>query len=644
MFLLRYVFLVRAENSHGLSAPSLLSEPIRTAKPQLNKNSFSNGGRMHRLAELEDARNRMTTLQVNLREARPLSPTSIRLQWDLHSSQPLHSSQIEGYYIRYRQVEPDESSTSSVVDGSFDPSSSSHTSFMSVSGSTPISSEQQYHMLTVLGAQTPMNTYLVQQLREYTLYEFFLVPFFRSVDGAPSNCRHARTFADFPSAAPQRLHVRLLNLTAVHVSWQPLPVSHRNGLIQAYQLHLTQLSTLTSSNRELPSLPSGSITASSPIQSAYPMIAGTPPVMHPAQPLDSVPPQWPLMAGPKTPVNGLDAQMLRLQHHSMQHSQPYSHLPPGPALPSLLEPNPSFHNPPHLADSSLWPSTPSLANNVRNITTNASITHTMITGLQPGALYQLRIAAGNLVGYGPQSETVMFRMDAQHLQQSSEQSSAADNDEDSIISRFRFHGQLPLLNQPSWVILLLLFAFCATCGFSSTLAMHLLRKQRAAGAKGKKFGTFGGKLASELFVAGGGMPAVGALTAGDGRLGEPIWMDRGWGNVRGTLEVGNTADECKTILQCGPEMYGGSRHAVPGEYTALEPQNDYAEVDELVNYRAKPNHYESGQCDTLEAGSSSLLLPGPYATTTLINLNGPPSRVSVRDKNSVSPFFLDVFT
>lgn len=66
----------------------------------------------------------------------------------------------------------------------------------STSGSS--SSEKystKYRMLTILnggGASSCTLTGLLQ----YTLYEFFIVPFYKSVEGKPSNSRLARTLED----------------------------------------------------------------------------------------------------------------------------------------------------------------------------------------------------------------------------------------------------------------------------------------------------------------------------------------------------------------------------------------------------------------------------------------------------------------
>jgi len=86
-------------------------------------------------------------------------------------------------------------------------------------------------------------------------------------------------------------------------------------------------------------------------------------------------------------------------------------------------------------------------------------------------------------------------------------------------------------------------------------------------------------------------------------------------------------------LQCNAIC--GSSDAIHATRLEQQQNENYAEVDELVNFRKKQQQQfdEVGQsCDNF----STLLRSSPYATTTLISLNGPQSsRVSLRDKNSV---------
>ncbi|XP_069684562.1 roundabout homolog 2 isoform X2 [Periplaneta americana] len=185
-----YVFLVRAENSHGLSVPSPVSEVVRTlgadrrAVPQY---------------ELDEARARLGTKVVQLRDVQPLSSTSVRLVWDVLGGEMY----VEGFYIRFRDV----------------------------SGGS-----QQYNMVTVLNAVS--TSYTVANLRKFTKYEFFLVPFFKSIEGQPSNSKNVQTAEDVPSAPPDNVQVGMLNATAAYVRWSPPPPQHHNGILLGYKIQV----------------------------------------------------------------------------------------------------------------------------------------------------------------------------------------------------------------------------------------------------------------------------------------------------------------------------------------------------------------------------------------------------------------------
>lgn len=68
---------------------------------------------------------------------------------------------VEGFYVRYRDM---------------------------AGGS------QKYNMVTVLNGGAL--SYVLNDLKKFTKYEFFLVPFYRSVEGPPSNSRSVQTLED----------------------------------------------------------------------------------------------------------------------------------------------------------------------------------------------------------------------------------------------------------------------------------------------------------------------------------------------------------------------------------------------------------------------------------------------------------------
>ncbi|XP_068082136.1 roundabout homolog 2-like [Anabrus simplex] len=191
-----YTFLVRAENSHGLSPPSPLSESVSLPARGLSWPG-SVGEEEHLLNEARGSL--MAGHVVELTDAQPVSSTSVKLVWEI-----LSSEFVEGFYIYSRPL-----------DGARSPES--------------------YKMLTVLHAGGASG-FLVTGLTKFTRYEFFLIPFYKTVDGRPSNSRTVRTHEDVPSEPPTQMEANLLNATAVYLRWKPPPSHAHNGILRSYQV------------------------------------------------------------------------------------------------------------------------------------------------------------------------------------------------------------------------------------------------------------------------------------------------------------------------------------------------------------------------------------------------------------------------
>lgn len=183
-----YVFIVRAENAHGLSPASAVSSIART---------LTNSRSVPR-SELDNARTMLSTKLVELRDARPLSSSSVKLTWSLSAP-----DYVEGLYIRFREL-----------------SGGSH----------------NYNILTVLDVES--KSYTVANLKKYTKYEFFISPFYKSVEGQPSNSREAQTLEDVPSAPPDGITAGVFNDTAGWVRWSAPPPQHHNGVIIGYKIQI----------------------------------------------------------------------------------------------------------------------------------------------------------------------------------------------------------------------------------------------------------------------------------------------------------------------------------------------------------------------------------------------------------------------
>lgn len=145
-----YTFFVRAENVNGISAPSPMSDPMVVGRrvASVFEDDIT-------LAEAQAVLSAGDV--VELLEANSTDSTSVRLEWEI-----INGRYVEGFYIYSRDL---------------------------------TSPNGTYQMLTVLhGGGASACT--VSNLAKFAEYEFFLVPFYKSVDGRPSNARRARTAED----------------------------------------------------------------------------------------------------------------------------------------------------------------------------------------------------------------------------------------------------------------------------------------------------------------------------------------------------------------------------------------------------------------------------------------------------------------
>ncbi|XP_065216561.1 roundabout homolog 2 isoform X2 [Planococcus citri] len=184
-----YVFVVRAENSHGISIPSGASSVVRT----LGANTAAP---QHLL---NNARSKLSSKVLILRDLFSISSTSIRVVWDVINN----ADWVEGVYVRFRDLS---------------------------------AGSQTYNLATVMNADT--TSYIVTNLRKYTKYDFFIVPFYKSVEGQPSNSMIAQTLEDVPSAPPDSVQIGIINATTAFVKWSPPSPQHLNGILQGYKIQV----------------------------------------------------------------------------------------------------------------------------------------------------------------------------------------------------------------------------------------------------------------------------------------------------------------------------------------------------------------------------------------------------------------------
>lgn len=91
-------------------------------------------------------------------------------------------------------------------------------------------------MVTVLNAGA--TSYVLTNLNKYMRHEFFLVPFYKTIEGRPSNVKLATTLEDVPSGAPENVHVGMINVTSAFVRWSPPPKSTQNGQLIGYKVKM----------------------------------------------------------------------------------------------------------------------------------------------------------------------------------------------------------------------------------------------------------------------------------------------------------------------------------------------------------------------------------------------------------------------
>ncbi|VEN62788.1 unnamed protein product, partial [Callosobruchus maculatus] len=191
-----YTFLVRAENAHGIGPPSQLSEPI-----VVGPDSTQNWGNPEVTVLSEARANLMTPDVVKLVEGIALSSTAIKVSWMISDS-----TYVEGLYIYYVSLNADSSNP------------------------------KGYSMLTVLHTGGS-SSFTVNNLEKWSSYQFFLVPFFKTVEGFPSNSRTIKTLEDVPTEPPSHMEALLLNSTTVFLKWRP-PAHSLNGELQGYRVEV----------------------------------------------------------------------------------------------------------------------------------------------------------------------------------------------------------------------------------------------------------------------------------------------------------------------------------------------------------------------------------------------------------------------
>uniref|UniRef100_A0A8C7ZKI3 Roundabout, axon guidance receptor, homolog 2 (Drosophila) n=1 Tax=Oryzias sinensis TaxID=183150 RepID=A0A8C7ZKI3_9TELE len=187
-----YLFMVRAVNSHGLSDPSPISDPVRTQDM-----SPPAQGVDHRHVQKE-----LGEVIVRLHNPVVLSPTTIQVTWTVDRQ----SQFIQGYRVLYRQT-----------------------------SGLPSPGPWQTQDVKIPSERSVK----LSSLRKGIVYEIKVRPYFNEFQGMDSESRTSRTFEEAPSAPPQQVTVLTVgnqNSTSISISWDPPPPDHQNGIIQEYKI------------------------------------------------------------------------------------------------------------------------------------------------------------------------------------------------------------------------------------------------------------------------------------------------------------------------------------------------------------------------------------------------------------------------
>ncbi|KAK7069443.1 hypothetical protein SK128_021414, partial [Halocaridina rubra] len=190
-----YSFLVRAVTKNGTSFPSPWSDPVTVRSPRDPSLTMD---------QVRHARRRLLRPTVTLTEATAIGPNSVLLKWKFLAT--AHEA-VEGVLVY------------------------------------TVANDSGVKVATVLGSSSSLHH--LHNLEPSTGYTFFIVPFWRSVEGTPSNSYSLTTPEDTPMISPSDIHAMLRDDSSILITWSTLSTKEARGKVTGYRVTLTHNGTAT---------------------------------------------------------------------------------------------------------------------------------------------------------------------------------------------------------------------------------------------------------------------------------------------------------------------------------------------------------------------------------------------------------------
>ncbi|XP_048254248.1 roundabout homolog 2-like isoform X2 [Haliotis rufescens] len=189
-----YVFLVRAENSHGISQPSEISDSVVTRERRKPNKKIN--------LPKSVIREKLEGMVVEIMKGEAINATVIKVTWRVLKGRDA----IGGFVIEYKKI----------------------TDLRRMTYGTVITKK----------VLDPYSTsYMLYNLHSYAWYEICIKAYGGEVKSQCSSPVKVPTKESVPSAPPENIIIHKEQETVIHIRWSPPPKPKRNGDIQGYDIY-----------------------------------------------------------------------------------------------------------------------------------------------------------------------------------------------------------------------------------------------------------------------------------------------------------------------------------------------------------------------------------------------------------------------